>query len=189
MYQLFAVFYRNNSDPSVLEDYLDFLPAERRARALRYRDPADRANCILSYLLLRYALKVTFFLGDPEIERGENGKPFLPEHPNIHFNLSHCSAGCVVGVSDRPIGVDIQNVRPFSRRLMEYCCAESEREQIRGAADPEAEFARIWAMKESCVKMTGKGITGRMTAIDTTALSHQTKVFRHEECFIAVTEE
>lgn len=189
MYRLFAVFYEKTSDASALTDYFHLLPPERRAKTLRYRNRVDRDNCILSYLLLRYALKTTFGLLDPRMETGENGKPFLPDHPGVHFNLSHCPAGCVVGVSDAPIGVDIQNVRPFSERLMEYCCCRNELEQIRGAAQPETEFARIWAMKESYVKMTGRGIRERMTAVDTTGLSCQTEVFRHEDCFIAVTTE
>ena len=186
MYQLYALFHEKPLDATAVEVYLSFLPPQRRERALRYRNAVDRDNCILSYLLLRHALKSCFGPHDPRIEFPERGKPYLPEHPDIHFNISHCPAGCIVGVSNVPIGVDIQDIRAFSPRLMERCCSESECERIARAAQSDAEFARIWAMKESWLKLSGRGISSALPAIDTTLLVDHIEVVRQHDCYIAV---
>lgn len=186
MYQLYALFHEKPLDASKVEVYLSFLPPQRRERALRYRSAVDRDNCILSYLLLRYALKSCFGLHDPRIEFPQRGKPYLPEHPSIHFNISHCSAGCVVAVADVPIGVDIQDIRTVSPRLVAYCCCAGERECIEHAAQSDAEFARIWAMKESWLKLSGRGISSALPSVDTTQLADHIEVVRQRNCYIAV---
>lgn len=186
MYQLYALFHDRPLDVSEVNAYLDFLPPQRRERALRCRGVVDRDNCILSYLLLRHALKSRFGLHDPVIEFPQRGKPFLPEHADIHFNISHCRSGCMVGVSAVPIGVDMQDIRAFSPRVVEYCCSENERKCIGQSTQPDAEFARIWAMKESWLKLTGNGISSNMSALDTTQLANHIEVVRLRDCYIAV---
>ena len=47
-----------------------------------------------------------------------HGKPYFPEHPDVHFNLSHTAGAVLVGLSDRPVGVDIEHIRPVSQRTM-----------------------------------------------------------------------
>ncbi len=183
---LYAVFHEKPFDASVMEAYLDFLPLKRREKALRYRNPTDRHHCILSYLLLRHALKTRFGLHNPRIAVTERGKPFLPDHPEVHFNISHCPKGCVVGVSDIPIGVDVQDIRAFSPRLVQFCCSPEEQARIAQTTQPEAEFTKIWAMKESYLKCSGRGIIRDLPAVDTTQLEAQIAVYRQHDCYIAV---
>ena len=183
---LYAVFHEKSSEMSVLDKYLDLLPPERREKALRYHHPIDRHHCILSYLLLRYALNSRFGLHNPRIAVTERGKPFLPDYPEVYFNLSHCPKGCVVGVSDVPIGVDVQDVRAFSPRLVQFCCSPEEKARIAQATQPEAEFTKIWAMKESYLKCKGCGIIRDLPSVDTTQLETQIAVYRQHDCYIAV---
>ena len=183
---LCAVFHEKSSELSVLDQYLDLLPPERREKALRYRNPTDRHHCILSYLLLRHALKMRFGLHNSRIAVTERGKPFLPDYPEVHFNLSHCPKGCVVGVSDVPIGVDVQDIRDFSPRLVQFCCSPEEKTRIAQSTQPNDEFTRIWAMKESYLKCSGCGIIRDLPSVDTTQLETQIAVYRQHDCYIAV---
>ena len=171
---------------SALDKYLDFLPPERREKALRYRNPLDRHHCILSYLLLCYALKIRFGLHNPRIAVTERGKPFLRNHPHIYFNISHCPKGCVVGVSEAPIGVDVQDIRAFSPRLVQFCCSQEEQTRIAQSTQPEAEFTKIWAMKESYLKYKGCGIIRNLPSVNTTQLEAQLAVYQQHDCYIAV---
>lgn len=186
MYKLYAIFHNRPLCEPEVKAYLEFLPQQRRERALRYCGADDRDNCILSYLLLRHALKNCFGLHDPRIEFPPRGKPYLPEQSDVHFNISHCPAGCIVGVSDVPIGVDIQDVRNFSPRLVEYCCSENERRHIAQSVQPNEAFARIWAMKESWLKLSGEGVMTDLSAVDTTQLEDRIAVVRQRDCYIAV---
>ena len=96
-----------------------------------------------AYTLLQYALKQQFGLTElPEIKRAEEGKPYFPQYSQICFNLSHSYGAVVCAVHDRPIGVDVEKVRPAPRRL------------AKGMGD--ADFFRCWTAMEATVKRDGR---------------------------------
>jgi len=185
MERLYALFDVERMDASALARCLPLLPQERREKALRHRRIIDQCTSAAAYLLLLYALRETFGLVNPRLALSAQGKPYLPDHPQVHFNISHCPKGCVCAVADEPVGVDIQDIRPFSWRLAERCCAANELEALRGAQDPALAFTRMWAMKESFVKMTGEGLRYDVRRIDTTLLGARFTVFERNGCCIA----
>ena len=83
---------------------LALLPPERRERLLRLRQPEKRREPLCAYLMLRRALWEQFHWRDlPEIRTASLGKPFFPDHPEVHFNLSHTAGAVLVdgsGVGD-----------------------------------------------------------------------------------------
>ena len=164
-----------------------YLPEERRSKALRYRREIDRKISVVSYLLLIYALHKEFKLSSPTLAYTEKGKPYLPDHPDIHFNISHCPQGCVCAVSDKPVGVDIQDIRPFSQDIANRCCSTEELLLLTQSADPAAGFTQMWAMKESYLKMTGEGIAQSLPAIDTTGAYSAIHTTYINNCYIAVS--
>lgn len=137
---------------------LPFLPEERRSRALRYRRRIDRDNCVITYLMLCYALRECFGIKSFKMAYGEYGKPYLPDYPDVHFNISHCGIGCAVVVANYPVGVDIQDVRPFSWDVAKQVCSEGELADLEKSSDRDRLFTKMWAMKESWGKMMGRGI-------------------------------
>ena len=90
------------------------LPPRRLARLEQTRSPQQRMEVLCAYGLLRLALGEE---GLPAIALGERGKPFFPERPDLHFSLSHTEGTALVGLSDRPIGVDIEKLRPLPPRV------------------------------------------------------------------------
>ena len=80
----------------------------------------------------------------PELAREPREKPFLPGLPHIQFNLSHSHGAAVCALHDKPVGVDVEQIRPAPRRL---------------AAGMEDEaFFRLWTAKEATVKREGRGV-------------------------------
>ena len=80
----------------------------RRERALSMRLESPRVQTILAELLLRHALLEEYGLTElPRVETGEKGKPFFPERPQLHFNLSHCNAALACALDSTPVGVDV----------------------------------------------------------------------------------
>ncbi|MGN0408316.1 MAG: 4'-phosphopantetheinyl transferase family protein [Bacteroides sp.] len=146
---------------------LPLLPEERRKKALSYRQDIDRKNCVISYLLLKIALKECFRITDFSIVYGKYGKPYIAEYANIFFSISHCRCGCIVAVADFPIGVDIQNIVPFSWEIAMRVCCKEELEVLKKSADKALEFTRMWSAKESYAKMTGEGISIGLNGINT----------------------
>ena len=152
---------------SFIYSVLPMLPEERRRKVMHYRQFADRRNCVISYLMLKIGLQECFQIVDFTLGYGENEKPYLAEYPDVYFNISHCSCGCAVAVADSPIGVDIQDIRPFSWEIARRVCSKQELEVLGRSSDRDWEFTRIWAMKESYVKMTGQGIRCNLSGINT----------------------
>ena len=83
----------------------------------------------------------------PPVDRGPGGKPFFPDFPAVHWNLSHTAGAVLAGVSDHPLGVDIEHFRPVTPRLMERLGADSAEEAL-----------RRWVRLEALAKQRGSGV-------------------------------
>ena len=127
------------------ERLLAHLPYSLRER-LAQKAPMKRDDSLCAYAALHFALHD---LRDgemlPYMAYSEHGKPYFPAHPDVSFSLSH-SGGCVlVGVHDRPLGVDIERLRPVrAERLRRVLGAETE-----------LDFWQRWTEYESRCKRRG----------------------------------
>ena len=144
---LWAAHFNRTMGPGEMQRLLPLLPPERRERLLRL--PAEkRRETLCAWLLLRLALRESFGWTElPPVALTDRGKPFFPDHPQVQFNLSHTEGAVLAGVSDCPIGVDIERIRPVAPRLMEQM-----------GADTEEAFFRTWVRREARTKCSGRGI-------------------------------
>ena len=99
------------------------------------------------------------FISLPELAQWQRGKPYFPHLPRCQFNLSHSGTLALCALSDRPVGVDIQMVRPVWRdSLIDRSCTPGERAWLRSRQDRPEEFAALWAAKECLGKQNGSGL-------------------------------
>ncbi|MDR1629787.1 MAG: 4'-phosphopantetheinyl transferase superfamily protein [Oscillospiraceae bacterium] len=168
------------------ERYLHLLPEARREKALAYRNVIDQKLCVAAFLLLRMALRENGFHGEPVIEALPNGKPFLVHPTGLHFNLSHCDKGAACALAEHAIGVDIQDVRPASERLIKKTMCEEEIAYIQASESPDRAFARLWSRKESILKQSGEGIRCPLAAVNTLAAA-QTDTYEGEDFFLSLS--
>lgn len=187
MYKLYLFEDFDSITESFLKRCIDVLPPERRKKSLRYRFDIDRKMSVISYLMLLYALRENYNIINPQIAYGVYGKPYLTEYPDIYFNISHCPKGCICAVSDREIGVDIQDIRPFSWDIARRVCCEDELKMLECADDKARLFTKIWTMKESYDKMTGEGITS-ISSVNTTVIRNEIMVFEKDIFVISLSE-
>ena len=122
----------------------DLLPAQRRLRL--ERTPMEkRREPLCAYALLRRALREQYGLTDlPSIAFGPLGKPVFRERTDIYFSISHTGGAVLVGLSDAPIGVDIQAHQPVGNALLRHF----------GMETPDA-FFRSWVRREARAKRAG----------------------------------
>lgn len=94
----------------------------------------------------------------PPLARTERGKPYFPQHPHLHFSLSHSGPYLLCALSGRPVGVDIEVVRPRGSALPRYAltAAEYARYEAQGGGWPL--FYAFWTRKEAWCKFTGQGL-------------------------------
>ncbi len=141
-----------------MEELLPYVSSERRDRANKYRFRSDRVQSVLAFVLLRIALDTEYGCRMmPRLAAMATGKPYLANLPNVHFNLSHCKKGVACGISDSVLGVDIQDYVRFKESLATQFMSENELQAAR-AGDADTAFTRLWSMKESYGKYTGRGI-------------------------------
>ena len=113
-----------------------------------------------AYLLLLQGMRLHWGVEQlPALARGKRGKPYFPDFPDYHFNLSHSGSLALCALSCRPVGADIQVVRPaWSPQLVDHSCTPAERTWLREQGDRPEDFALLWACKESAGKLTGEGL-------------------------------
>ncbi|MCH5348443.1 MAG: 4'-phosphopantetheinyl transferase superfamily protein [Oscillospiraceae bacterium] len=111
-----------------------------------------------AYKLLSYVLKNYYNINSFKIEKGEHGKPYLKDIPEINFNISHCKGLIVCGISKNEIGVDAEYFRKYNDKVMNRIFSSSEQEYVYSSDDPCVDFFRIWTLKESLGKYFGTGL-------------------------------
>ena len=119
----------------------------------------------LDHQLLEQVLQEQGIAPPYALQKGEHGKPFLVHHPNMQINLSHCKEAVLCGVSNMPLGVDVEANRPFRERVMRRVLTEAEQQTVMQAEEPALPFLRFWTLKESFVKALGIGISYPMRQI------------------------
>ncbi len=129
-----------------------------------YRNPARRqASCSVWGLLYRELTRLD--AATAAVAFTADGKPYFP-NCDIKFSLSHSKGLCAISLADEPTGVDIQLIKDcYDPRLVERSLSPAERESYDG------DFTRLWCRKEAYAKLTGAGLTGYPSNIDTTTLN------------------
>lgn len=152
-----------------LDEALQQMSAQRRTYLLGFGNERARREGAAAYLLLCQALRQTYGITAPPVfSFGQHGKPFMAEHPDIHFSLSHCREAVACGVSDKPIGIDIETPRSFSPALLAKVMSQAEADAILTDENPQLAFSRLWTRKEAVFKLTGTGITDDIRTVLTT---------------------
>ncbi len=151
-------------DPALYQKTLDLLPSLRRSSADRMKVESGKRLSAGAGLLLMAAL-ADYMESDCrsfasfhtlQFELGPQGKPSLTDYPEVRFNLSHSGNRvlCIVGPTE--VGCDVEVINPAHTKTIIRCFAESE--QILAAQSAE-NFFRLWTLKESILKLSGKGFT------------------------------
>ncbi len=83
----------------------------------------------------------------------ESGKPYTDK---MNISISHSGENVLVGFNDLDIGVDIEVIKDFDKRLISRYFSENEQNFIKSDND----FFLIWTVKEAYLKLTGVGLKG-----------------------------
>lgn len=151
----FADIEALNSD-AVFDSLYNSLSEERKAKADRLKTKRDKLLSVGAGALLQKAL---FLEGIEKCEviTAENGKPFLKNHPEIFFNLSHSENMIMCAVSDCEVGCDIEKIKETTNNIAKRYFTDIENKEIASASKRDEMFFRIWTLKESYMKALGLG--------------------------------
>lgn len=114
--------------------------------------------------LLKEALKKEYGLiyEELQISRKEHGKPYIENVSGVYYNISHSEGivACLLHSSD--VGIDIEQIRPFSERVARRVFTEKEIKYLQEETENEKVWNErcfsLWTLKESYVKAIGDGL-------------------------------
>ncbi len=151
--------------------YRALMTEEKRQRVDRFRHIEDRKRSVLAELLARQA--VARRCGRPEAElvfaADARGKPYV-EGLDIEISLSHAGALAVCAVSDRPVGIDVEQLVPVNLAAARHVFTPEEQAELLGHPPAPGEltdtedpvlldrFYRLWTQAEAYGKWSGAGI-------------------------------
>ncbi len=149
---------------------------ERKSHVDRFRLPDDKKRTVAGEMLARRAIAEWCGVSAESIcfERTEYGKPFAIGLP-VAFNISHSGNTVVCAVSDSPVGIDVEEIRPIDLCIAKRICTDDDLEYLFGHTPVDEDFVetsdhdllvrffKIWTAKEAYFKCLGTGITGLKT--------------------------
>ncbi len=135
--------------------HLSLLPSWRREYAMKYKSATERKKSVLAYILLRKAAEMKFGKqNDFTFDYNEYGKPFLRDM-RFFFSISHSKISVACAVSEKEIGIDIQNISPYNEKIAMRMFPEVS---FSKEENKDEEFTKLWTEKEAISKFIGKGI-------------------------------
>lgn len=110
------------------------------------------------------------------IARSAAGKPWLPEHNRLRFNVSHSGHSAAIALClDQEVGVDLEMItgkvavkQAVARRFFH---ADEQRWLALDEADYLARFTQVWSIKEAWLKARGTGLTQSLAGFCVTPLA------------------
>lgn len=171
-----------NLDAIVLPGW-DKLADWQREKVSRCAQPGVRALCMGGQLLLQYGAHRMSVCEKPTMGKEGNGirwqqlvcsqllegivsplplqvayaskgKPYI-RHVPWHYNLSHSGDYAALAISDAPVGIDIQQMKPYRKTLVKRFFSEEEQQSVMGMTL----FYTLWCRKEAYGKLKGTGLT------------------------------
>lgn len=152
-----------------LEELLQAIGLDKADRLSRYRYDRDRKIGLYAEILLRSLIAMTTGTAnrDIDIRLGRTGKPYLASTPWLEFNVTHTRYAVAVALSNRPVGVDIEKIRPTELHIAPDIFTENELRWLNQAAeDRPRRFVELWTKKEALVKHDGDGLPSNLKTVD-----------------------
>ena len=113
--------------------------------SVQYKLEDDYLRSVAGYYLINK------YTSDKDLQFNEFGKP---EKDGEFFNLAHSGEYVIFAQFDKPIGVDIEKIRDYKPKLLDYVCNEQDKKQVKTKDD----FFVMWTQKESLIKCVGTGL-------------------------------
>ncbi|MBX4266070.1 4'-phosphopantetheinyl transferase family protein [Clostridium estertheticum] len=147
-----------------LDNICLFIDTEKKCKIQKFINKKDKIRTLIGEILIRIIINRELGIKNEHIifEKNQYGKPYLKGYPKFNFNIAHSGDFVVCAIDDKPIGIDIEEVRHieyealaksfFSVSEFNYIVEKELDVQI-------SKFYEIWTLKESYIKCCGKGLS------------------------------
>ncbi len=145
------------------KELLSLLPESLVLKIERFKRVVNQQRSLLGEVLSRVLISdnTGIKIKDLNIIKSDNGKPELQNFPGLYFNVSHSGEWVVMALAKAPVGIDVEKIKKPVYRIAERYFSQSELENLNSlsGSSKQAYFFDLWTLKESYLKMLGKGLT------------------------------
>lgn len=137
--------------------------SEKKYKIEKFINKKDKIRSLIGEVLIRTIITEELGISNKYISFDKNkyGKPYLQEYPKFNFNISHSGDFVVCAIDNKPIGIDIEEIRDIEyEEISKNFFSVSEYDYIvKKNLDVELnKFYEIWTLKESYIKCCGQGL-------------------------------
>ena len=152
--------------------WYSLMSKEKHQRVDKFRFVDDKKRMVAGEMLARKAIadKCGVNTGSILFDTTAYGKPYAVGLA-VEFNISHSADMVVCAVDDKPVGIDIEKIRPIDIKAAKHFCTDKELNYLFGHTPTEQDFTytenpeiltrffKLWTAKEAYGKLSGKGIS------------------------------
>lgn len=147
-----------------LKELCLLIDSEKKNRVEKFVNKKDKIRTVIGEILVRTIIVENLKIDNKYIRFNKNqyGKPYLKEYPNFNFNISHSGDYVLCAIDDKPIGVDVEEVKSieceeiaknfFTVKEFDYIINQDMKFKL-------DRFYEIWTLKESYIKCCGQGLS------------------------------
>lgn len=150
--------------PALFFKGMELVSDERRKKVNHAKKELSKRQMLGAGILLSYALDSR---GLKEQNLGyrvtPSGKPYFETAPELFFSLSHSGEWALCALGDAPVGADVQQITEYLPRVAKRCFSPEEAaclEAMLPGRERDTAFTRLWAARESQVKLLGDWSAG-----------------------------
>jgi 4'-phosphopantetheinyl transferase len=152
---IYLVEIKNPIDELTFDFLLRYVEPYKRKNIQGHNVKEEKDRMLVGDILVKYVLKTKYSIpmSNLNIQLGELGKPYLPDFPHIHFNISHSGNYVVCAFSESPVGIDIQTIMTYKEKIARRVLSPEKVRKIEESNNPDLLFTRYWAEKEALLKI------------------------------------
>lgn len=144
-------------DDSLFRKWLLTIPVNIRQEILQYKFVKDQKLKLFGKLLVKkYCLTMNFPFNWDDWQKSSLGKPYI--NNGSEFNISHSGDTVIVAFGEKPIGIDIEQIKPIDIKSVSHFFHPIEINFINNAFDCTEAFYKVWTRKEAYLKAKGVGM-------------------------------
>lgn len=135
--------------------------------------------------LLRMAIENKYSIPQNQVVilKDGKGKPYIDGREDIFVSLSHSKGAVMCAVSDKTIGIDVEQCKLRHKSVESRVFTESEISLINNAKDENKAFFTLWTLKESYLKAIGTGFADNAKSIEFFSIENPIKSNNHVYSF------
>ncbi|MBC2581856.1 4'-phosphopantetheinyl transferase superfamily protein [Clostridium sp. DJ247] len=140
------------------------IDSEKKCKIEKFKNKKDKVRTLIGEILIRTIIAEELGIRNKHItfKKNKYGKPYLKGLQKFNFNISHSGDFVVGAIDEKPIGIDIEEVKCIEYEdIAKSFFTISELDYIvKNDLDIRlSKFYEIWTLKESYIKCCGQGLT------------------------------